>query len=118
MNKKTLGVLGEEVASYFLEDKGYQILKRNFYCRFGEVDLIAEKDGFLCFVEVKTRGNGALARPAEWVTAEKQRKLVQTAKYYIAGGRGQNKQPRFDCIEVYADERNLPCGLVLMKNAF
>jgi putative endonuclease len=116
--KNRQGVLGEEVATYFLEDRGYRILERNFRCRFGEVDLIAERDEYLCFVEVKLRGDGALARPAEWVTAEKQRKLIKTAEYYIARQRETGKQPRFDCIEVYTDAGRLPCGLNMIKNAF
>ena len=55
MNNKILGNLGERIAKIYLQINGYQILKCNFRCRFGEIDLIAQKGGTLHFIEVKTR---------------------------------------------------------------
>ncbi len=119
---KESGVLGEDVAAYYLADKGYVIRTRNYSCRFGEIDIIAEQGNYLCFVEVKTRGDRAFGQPAEWVTTEKQRKLIKTANYYIAVHgkeiRERNLQPRFDCIEVFLDHQRLPCNLTNIKNAF
>jgi len=57
--RKTLGDWGEEVASDYLEKLGYKILARNFFTRFGELDLVAIKDHVLYFVEVKTRSNNS-----------------------------------------------------------
>ena len=55
MNNKILGNLGERIAKIYLQINGYQILKCNFRCRFGEIDLIAKKEGTLHFIEVETR---------------------------------------------------------------
>ncbi len=52
---RRLGRWGEDLAAEFLEGKGYRIVDRNWKCRFGELDLVAEGGGFLCFVEVKLR---------------------------------------------------------------
>ena len=52
---RRLGRWGEDLAAEFLEQQGYRIVDRNWKCRFGELDLVAEGGGFLCFVEVKLR---------------------------------------------------------------
>lgn len=122
MKKTGLGVVGEDAAAAFLTENGYRILERNFTSRFGEIDIVAEKDDFLCFVEVKTRGVNAVCRPAEAVTPSKQRKLTLTAEYYIARHSAmltrRELQPRFDCIEVYADACERPVRINHMENAF
>jgi len=51
-NKKTVGQLGEEIARNALEKEGYRILEKNFSCKFGELDIVAEDDGVICFIEV------------------------------------------------------------------
>ena len=69
MNNTRTGVLGEELAEIMLLEKGYTILARNFRCRYGEIDIIAAKNGVLAFVEVKTRLFGSCGRGSESVTA-------------------------------------------------
>lgn len=117
-----LGVLGEETASSYLEERGYRIRERNFRSRFGEIDIIAEERNYLCFIEVKTRNPRSIAYPREAVTADKQRKLLKTAEYYIARHRVELQkrglQPRFDCMEVYLDSDGRPCNLNHIANAF
>ena len=103
MNTTLLGRWGEEQAARYLESKGYRIVTRNLYSRWGEIDIIAETDDILVFVEVKLRKNANYARAMEYVTYSKQRKLITTAKVYIS----QNpleKMARFDVIEVYAPQ--------------
>lgn len=123
MNTTGLGVLGERAAADYLTAHGYKIRERNFRSRFGEIDLIATKGPYLCFVEVKTRGTRAIARPAASVTASKQRKILLTAEYYIARHRHllerSGLQPRFDVAEVYADAAG-PSGpkIQYIENAF
>lgn len=121
MQKSGRGVQGETAASEYLEAQGYRIRKRNFFSRFGEIDIIAEKDRYLCFVEVKTRGPRAIATPAEFVTPAKQRKIRLTADYYlVTEGRRFTRgfQPRFDCIEVYMDAGGRPLRIHHIENAF
>ena len=62
---------------------GYAILERNFRCRYGEIDLIAEQAQDLVFVEVKTRRGTAYGLPEEAVNLHKQRKIVEVAHHYI-----------------------------------
>lgn len=103
VNTKLLGRWGEDAAAEHLKKKGYKIIGRNFSCRMGEVDIIAEKGRYIAFVEVKTRKNDAFATAAEFVTLAKQRRLITAAELWL----GQNptrKQPRFDVVEVYAPQ--------------
>ena len=123
MNTTGLGVLGERAAADYLTAHGFTIRERNFRSRFGEIDIIATKGPYLCFVEVKTRGARAIARPAASVTADKQRKIRLTAEYYIARHRTllerNGLQPRFDVAEVYADAAGRSGPTVrYMENAF
>lgn len=55
--RQRLGKKGEDAACAYLERKGYVICRRNYRCRYGEIDIIAAKSGELSFVEVKTRRN-------------------------------------------------------------
>ena len=57
MNKREKGTVYENMAASYLEEKGYQILEKNFYSHFGEIDLIAKKEEVIIFVEVKYRKN-------------------------------------------------------------
>ena len=75
----TLGVWGEEKAARFLTEQGYTILERNFHSRYGEIDLIAEDQDFLVFVEVKLRASTSHGLPEETVTLRKQEKLLRLA---------------------------------------
>jgi putative endonuclease len=81
--RQGLGRTGERLAAERLERGGYHILERNFRCPYGEIDLIAEQQQELVFVEVKTRRGQAYGRPEEAVTVHKQHKIVQVALYYL-----------------------------------
>ena len=81
--RQGLGRLGERLAAESLLSRGYRILERNFRCRYGEIDLVAEDEQDLVFVEVKTRRGTAYGLPEEAVTPRKQHKIVEVAGYYI-----------------------------------
>ena len=70
------GTWGEAEVANYLRRRGYTLLAHGFHCRFGEIDLIARKDGVLCFVEVKTRTNLSCGLPREYVTPKKQERLL------------------------------------------
>lgn len=99
MARVSKGAAGEVFAARHLRDQGYTILCANYRTRFGEVDIIAEKDTYIVFVEVKSRAQDAYYSPREAVTAEKQRRIVKTALLFLSQN-PTNKQPRFDVIEV------------------
>lgn len=103
MEKKTLGNFGEDKAVQFLRKNGYKIVERNFSTHFGEIDIIASKENFIVFVEVKLRKNSDFAQAREFVNYSKQRKIISTALLWLARKECQ-LQPRFDVIEVYAPE--------------
>ena len=63
MNIGALGKKGEDMVTGFLMKNGHTILKRNYLCRFGEIDIIAKKEDILLFVEVKTRKENSLVSP-------------------------------------------------------
>ncbi len=77
-----LGQLGEQLACEYLIEKGYTIRERNWTLGKLEIDIIAEKDNILTFVEVKTRSNDKFMRPEHAVNLSKQKHLVAAAKAY------------------------------------
>lgn len=103
VNTKLLGRWGEDAAAEFLKKKGYKIIGRNYSCRMGEIDIIAEKGRYVIFVEVKTRKNDTFATAAEFVTVTKQRRLITAAELWLSHN-PTRKQPRFDVVEVYAPQ--------------
>lgn len=81
---KILGESGERFAATWLEARGYQIVARNWRCRYGELDIIARYDGELVFFEVKTRRGRGMGLPEEAITHTKRRRLVLAAQAYMA----------------------------------
>ena len=96
------GTWGEAEVANYLRRRGYTLLAHGFHCRFGEIDLIARKDGVLCFVEVKTRTNLSCGLPREYVTPQKQQRLRKTAAWYLMV-KDLDCPARFDVAEVYTD---------------
>lgn len=81
--KKSVGTQGEAHVAHTLEQHGYTIIGRNYKKRFGEIDLIAQKDTEIVFVEVKTRSNTYI-EPENLISPAQQRKIIATAKAYVA----------------------------------
>ncbi len=107
--RQILGKLGEDIATDYLEKNGYRIVRRNV--RFGknELDVIAEDDAYLVFVEVKTRSclypeSGDYGIPSRAVDEGKRKNTVKAARDYMAQNY-INKQPRIDVVEVYMLEQ-------------
>ncbi len=81
-SRRALGDLGERLAVQHLLAKGYRIRERNFRTSQGEIDIIAEIDTLVAFVEVKTRRGDAMGTAAEALTPTKQRRLIALAEAY------------------------------------
>jgi len=79
---KILGKIGEEIATQFLQQKGYQIIERNFQKRYAEIDIVARDGNTLVFVEVKTRIGKQFGLPEEAITPWKMRRLIRSCQYY------------------------------------
>lgn len=115
-SRKELGALGEQLTADYLIEKGYNILCRNFQCKLGEIDLIAEVDEYLVFVEVKTRASQKID-PLISITHKKQKKILNLARYYLAYKfDGEPKQPRFDVVAVSFDQKH--SRIEHIENAF
>jgi len=105
MNKKKLGEEAERLAEAFLERSGYRIIRRNYRCPYGEIDLVAEEKGTLVFVEVKARKSQIYGLPYEAVDRRKIRKLVQVALHYLQTRQLYGKVPvRFDVVSLKLSE--------------
>jgi len=94
-----LGNLGEERAQAYLSEKGFQIRHCNWYFGKLELDIVAEKDGLLVIVEVKTRSTETFEHPEEAITSQKIRNIVNAANEYIFLNDWQG-ETRFDVISV------------------
>ena len=92
----------------FLEKRGLQIREKNFRCRSGEIDLIAQDERYLVFVEVKYRKNGRSGSSFAAVGREKQRIISRVAMFYLAVHGYREFPPcRFDVVAVLEDEVRL-----------
>lgn len=101
--KKEKGNMGEDLACRHMETQGYQILTRNFRCKMGELDIVAESpDGTLCFVEVKTYKAGTWVHPMTAVGMQIQ-KIQQAAVLYLSRLKKEPRAIRFDVILVGED---------------
>ena len=99
---RLLGRWGEALAAERLRKLGYRIVAAGYRSRFGEIDLIAADDKYLCFIEVKLRKDAAFAPGRAAVDRRKQEKLRATAASYLAQHPENTLQPRFDVAEIYA----------------
>ena len=96
-----LGKNGEDIATEYLMKNNYKVIERNFYCKSGEIDIIALKNNYIVFIEVKSRSNDKYGLPSEAVTKSKLEHLYKTARYYLYTRNLQDEFVRFDVIEVY-----------------
>lgn len=112
------GKIGEDCAADLLIGKGYQIVARNYHSRFGEIDIIAQNNSYLVFIEVKTRDENYSVSPLEAVTVAKQKKLYKTALLYLQMY-PTKLQPRFDVIGIITKNRNIAVDSIEhIENAF
>lgn len=113
MNKRSLGDDYERIAVLYLQSVGYQIIEQNFRCKLGEIDIIAKKDGYLRFVEVKYRSDKYKGLPEEAVNYRKQRQICKVASYYIMKNSYSTDIPCcFDVVGILNNE------IKLYENAF
>ncbi|MCP4320955.1 MAG: YraN family protein [Psychromonas sp.] len=107
------GVIAEKKALTYLLEQGLTLLHQNYYCRFGEIDLIMFDQDTLIFIEVRYRKNGNFGGALASINQTKQRKIIKTATHYLAQ---LTSEPycRFDAIAL-DDSDNMP---LWVKDAF
>lgn len=111
-HNKQLGERGETRAAEYLENAGYCIVCRNYCTPYAEIDIVAEKDGTLAFVEVKTRASDRFGAPRLAVDRKKQQKIAMAALSYLQQNSLESLEIRFDVIECTKN------GVTHLKDAF
>jgi putative endonuclease len=114
--KIKIGKFGQALAAEFLRKRSYKILTENFYTRFGEIDLIVEREGQLVFVEVKTRLSSEFGLPEEALTKEKKEKMKEAVLDYLAKNQINHDNYRFDLVAIEIDEQNKKAKIRHYKN--
>ncbi|MGO0122564.1 YraN family protein [Desulfothermobacter acidiphilus] len=97
------GKQAEELAVAYLQRAGWQILERNFRCRWGEIDLVAREGDTVVFVEVRSRSNLAFGSPEESIGWHKRERMKKAVRYFI-GRYGREFPCRFDVIAIVWDK--------------
>ena len=122
--RRGLGQSWEKLAERRLTAEGYRIRERNYRMRMhtrvpsGEVDLIAEHSGVLCFIEVKGRSGKGFGAPADSVTLEKQRRIARVAQEYVWRRRvAHSTLCRFDVVSIVDDGVEDP-RVEILRDAF
>ncbi len=98
----SLGKNGERLAIKYLRQNGYRVLEKNWATGRKEIDIIAEDDEFIIFIEVKTRMADFQLHPRDAVSVPKQRNIIYAAQTYIQRNE-IDKEARFDIITVVVD---------------
>lgn len=103
--KDAVGRFGEDLAAAYLAEHGLTVLERNWRCPAGEIDIIAQDDDVLVFVEVKTRSTLAFGDPAEAIGPAKAARIRSLAVRWVAERREREPQGfwpqlRFDVVTV------------------
>ena len=112
--RQTIGKNAEHEACAFLEAKGFRLIKPNFRCKMGEIDLVMQDGADLVFVEVRKRSRQDYGSALQSIDKNKQRKLIKAATYYLLEKKLYNKIGcRFDVITI-----NAPSSIEWIKNAF
>lgn len=95
---------GENRAAEFLQNKGFEIVARNYRYKHAEIDLIARKENWLVFVEVKTRSSSSFGEPEAFVDLKKATKIFEGAEQYMIEN-NWNGNIRFDIVSVKTGTR-------------
>ena len=103
----------ESLAAAFLQQRGLELVERNYRCRFGEIDLIARDGKTLVFVEVRMRASNGFGGAAASITAAKRGKLLRAARHYLARA-ARAPACRFDALLVNGADDSIEW----LKNAF
>jgi putative endonuclease len=96
----SVGKIGESLARGHLEKAGYTILEKNYRFGHGEIDIIAQQDNMLIFIEVKTKKYGDFGDPINWIKRGKQLQIGRVARGYLYERNITDRDCRFDVILV------------------
>ena len=116
---KRKGLHYENQAKNYLVQQGLALLKQNYRCRFGEIDLIMLQQGVLCFIEVKYRNSVAYGGAASAISTQKQKKIAKTAMFFVAENNSLKQHSmRFDALLMQQQADNESPDIDWIQNAF
>ncbi|MBL8995918.1 MAG: YraN family protein [Gemmatimonadales bacterium] len=115
-HNQRLGLLGEEIAARWLTRRGWRIVYRRFRNGRRDIDLVAQRDAMIAFVEVKARKGSTFGDPVEAVNQRKQRELTRSAHVWIDRHGRSEETYRFDVVGVLVDDQRVLVKHV--ENAF
>lgn len=107
MNTHEKGRKSEDAACEFLKKNGFSIVARNFRTKYAEIDIVAEKDGRVCFVEVRSAFTPFLNSPIFTITYPKQKRLIRAAREYFYRKKIREKNSEFDVIGIINDGKSV-----------
>ena len=115
--RQRVGRRGEEIAKRRLEDIGYRILETNYRSKEGEIDLVAEKDGSMVFVEVRSKTGPGAGSPEESITPKKMSHLVAAAQHYLQANGAEEREWRIDLVAIEFGPGGKLLRLDVLENA-
>lgn len=117
-HRQELGSKGEDIAVRFLKKKGYRIIRRNYRCKYGEIDIIAEHDNITAFIEVRTIQAENFGTPQDFITNIKTEHISKSALNYIKKENLFDRSCRFDLVAInFSDTLSEP-KIEHIENAF
>lgn len=115
--RQTVGRWGENIAADYLEKSGYHIIGRNTHMARGELDLVAQKDNLVIFVEVKTRTSSDYGFPEDAITPKKKKHLYEAAQLYLNNSLPDfNGDWRIDVVAVTKRPGQKEAEIVIFEN--
>ena len=116
MNKRESGSNYEQLACDYLKEHGAKIIRKNFRCKLGEIDIIARDGRYLCFIEVKYRTDLRFGGPEAAVNYDKQKKISKVSANYLKMTGMWEVPVRYDVLAIHGENRALTVNWI--KNAF
>ncbi|MCR5655947.1 MAG: YraN family protein [Butyrivibrio sp.] len=117
MNKREIGAYYESIVCDYLAENGIKILERNFRCKLGEIDIVAEDNGYISFIEVKYRAGSKYGTAEAAVDFRKQKTVCRVSDFYCKRyGLSENQPRRFDVAAVNVEDGAAKINYI--KNAF
>lgn len=116
--RKKIGFEGEKLAAKYLKRKGYKIVQTNYRCKLGEIDIVAEQNKIIVFVEVRTKHSEKLGLPQYSVNTAKKGQISRAALCYIKEKKIVDQTCRFDVIAITFPSDSKEPRFEHIENAF
>ncbi len=117
MQTRARGNFGESLAREYLEKKSFKILESQYFARVGEIDIVAEKQGKLHFVEVKTRSSATFGNPEDALTRSKAEKIRKAVGLYLLNNKISHQNYQIDLITVELNYKTRNASICFLENA-